>query len=212
MDLLQDYLKYSLALFAILDPLSAVPIFLSLTGEYSKQEKNATLRTTFLTIFFVLIVSSIVGLKILDVFSTNLNAFRIAGGLVLMQVAFGLLNAESTSQRHTDEEHQEALSKSTIGAVPLGIPLISGPGAITSVILKSEEMVTWQGKAVVYMAILTVSLISVLILKCSGFFGRLLGVTGINIVSRIMGLIVAAIAVQLIIGGINDIYPALKNV
>ncbi|OPZ76504.1 MAG: hypothetical protein BWY78_01347 [Alphaproteobacteria bacterium ADurb.Bin438] len=211
MNLLNEFIKFSVALFAIMAPLSAIPLYLSLTSEYSKQEKNATIRTSFITMFLVLFISSILGTKILDIFSTNLNAFRIAGGLVLMHVAFGLINAKVASQRHTKEEHEEAISKSSIGAVPLAIPLIAGPGSITAVILKAEEMSGFVSKSVLTASIFAVCLSCCLILKSAGYIGRLLGHAGINIVSRIMGLIVAAVAVQLILGGFENMYPAMKG-
>ena len=192
-----DYLRMITGLLAIVDPITTVPLFLNFTENVQSQRKRIA-RTAGLAVCCILIVSTLIGSQILFVFNISLDGFRIAGGLLLLTIAFQMLEAKTTRLRHTPEEDKEALDSNSVGVVPLALPLLAGPGAISTVILFSH-----QSEAVAHKLILIV--ISVLIaLSVWGTYhlapqiSKRLSRTSMNIMSRVMGLILAAMAILLL--------------
>ncbi len=201
-----DYLHFSLALLAISGPQSAIPVFLSLTTGMGKKEKAGVARTAMVTVALVLIISAVCGAQILKIFGTSLDSFRIAGGILLMTIAFSMLKAQET--RHTEEETAEAANKDSIGTVPLGLPILAGPGSISAVVIATQTNPTPAYFAVVVCSILTVAGVAWMCLRMADRIGAFLGQTGINIMSRIFGMLVAAVAVQFIYNSLISMFPA----
>lgn len=197
------------SLFSVVDPFAALPIFLALTGSHSKESQQGTALRASLTCFAILGAFGLAGTFIFTFFSITLAAFKISGGVLLFAVGIEMMRAKQSETRSTKEERSEAESKEDVGIIPIGLPLLSGPGSIATVMVLVGKAKTMQGKAGVYIAIVAVSASAFLILRSASVVSRVLGRTGINVISRIMGLILAATAMQFIIDGIRDAFPKL---
>lgn len=210
MDAFGDYSRYVVAMLAILDPFSAIPIFLSLTEGQSALDKRRTARATVLTVFLVLAVAGLTGEWVLFILGTSLDAFRVGGGLVLLLMAVSMLQAEVGPMRHKPEEAREANGKEAIGVVPLGIPLLAGPGAISTTIIQVQRHPDSAAHLGVILACLAgVCLVIWLALRLAMPIGQRLGITGLNILNRLIGLIIAAVAVQIMAAGLKGLFPGL---
>lgn len=208
-----ELLRYSLlvfgSLFSIVDPFAAVPVFLGLLGDESRavQKRNA-LRAS-LTCLFVLGTFGLVGAVIFQFFGITLAAFKIAGGILLFGVGLEMMQAKHSKTRATPAEQVEAESKDDVGLMPLGLPLLAGPGSIATVMVFVGKAPDLPHRLAVVAAVVVVSLIAFLVLRSAGLVARFLGQTGINVIGRIMGLILAAISVQFVIEGVREAFPAV---
>jgi multiple antibiotic resistance protein len=193
------------SLLAIINPLSAAPMYLALTDGYTPEHQRRTLRSAMLTSFLVLVVFALLGGTIFQLFGITLNAFRIAGGLIFFGIGMDMLQARRSRVKSTEEEEKEAATKEEVGVTPLGIPMITGPGAITTVMVLMTQAHTTAAVGVVFGAIVVVLAICFAVLSAAprvvGFFGQ----TGLNVMTRIMGLLVAVIAVQFVVDGARPI-------
>ena len=197
------------SLFSIIDPFAAVPIFLGLLGERSREEqRSAALRAT-ITCLVVLVMFGSAGSLILHFFSITLPAFKIAGGVILFVVGFEMLRARQSTTRSTSEERTEAHAKEDVAIIPLGLPLLAGPGSIATMMVLAGKAVTLSHRIAVFVAALVVCVLSFSILRSATYFSRVLGKTGINVIGRVMGLILAATAVQFILDGAKEAFPRL---
>jgi len=193
------------SLLAIINPLSAAPMYLALTEGYTPEHRRRTLRSATLTAFLVLLVFALLGGTIFQLFGITLNAFRIAGGLIFFGIGMDMLQARRSRVKTTEEEEQEAATKEEVGITPLGIPMITRPGAITTVMVLMTQARTPAAVGVVFGAIVVVLAICFVVLSAAprvvGFFGQ----TGLNVMTRIMGLLVTVIAVQFVVDGARPI-------
>jgi len=195
------------SIFSIVDPFSAVPVFLGLAGADTKPHQTRIALRAALTCFLVLSVFGLAGGAIFRFFGITIPAFKIAGGILLFGVALEMMRAKHSTMRSTKEEQAEP--REDVGLIPLGLPLLSGPGAIAAVMVLAGNAPTAQGRLAVHIAVLGVSLLAFLILRSATFFSRLLGTTGINIIGRLMGLILAAMAIQFVLDGAHEAFPKL---
>lgn len=199
-------------LISIVDPFAAVPVFLALVGDQARDVQRRTARRAALTCFLLLSTFSAAGSIIFNFFGITLPAFKIAGGILLFGVGLEMMRAKPSPTRTTPEEQLEAASKEDVGLIPLGLPLLSGPGAIATVMVLSGKAPAWPEKAALGVAIVVTSLVAWLVLRSAGLVGRALGQTGINLIGRLMGLILGAMAVQFVIDGTRDAFPTLLGV
>lgn len=206
-----EYSRFVIALFAILTPFAAIPIFLSLTEGQSEKEKAHIARTAVLTIAILLISAAFLGDSILRIIGTSLHSFRVGGGLVLLLMALSMMNARVSSVQQTREEAEEAVQKHAIGVVPIGIPLLAGPGSISAVIIQMERSADWGHRAAVVACILFVCALVWVSLSLATPIGDRLGRTGLNILNRLFGLMLAAIAVEVIATGLRALFPGLAG-
>jgi multiple antibiotic resistance protein len=204
-----EYVRFTVGLFAILTPFAAIPIFLSLTDGQSRGSRLHTARVASLTVLTVLIVAALSGEVLLELLGTSLPAFQVGGGIVLLLMALSMLNAKVSAVQHTAEEANEAIARDEIGVVPLGIPLLAGPGSISSVIIQMQRSHTWVDKAITLGCVALVCLLLLIALQLATPIGNLLGKTGLNILNRLFGLLLAAIAVEIIANGLRALFPAL---
>lgn len=198
------------ALFFVVDPIGLVPIYVSLTDGYSRKRRRATAAKA--TILFVGIVSffAVAGSVIFRLMGVSLPAFKIAGGMLLMMTALEMLRGSENTYRTSDEEMGEATQKADVAVVPLAMPLLAGPGAIATVmVLTSRKAHVWD-VAVVILAVMLVGLATFLILDAAHWLDRILGMSGRLVLERIMGLILAAIAVQFVVDGLGEALPGLS--
>ena len=200
------------AVFAIVNPLGATTFFVTLTQGYSKPLKLRVIKKAVLAATFTLLVFAFVGNYIFFFFGTSIPAFRIAGGALLFSIGFTMIQGERPKSQLTPQDRQEALEKEVVGVVPLGIPMFAGPGAITTVmVLMAEASNPLDPIAVVVIvaAILVTMASSYIMLFNADRIFRRIGRMGAYALSRITGLILAAIAVQFVILGIQgaiDLY------
>ncbi len=197
------------SVFAIVDPFAAVPIYLALTAGRTPVDVASVARRASMTCMFVLLAFAGAGSLILQFFSITLPAFKIAGGVVLFVVGFEMLRAAPSRTRSTEEERAEAQTKEDVALVPLGLPLLAGPGAIATVMVLSTRAGDLAHRGVVALCVVLVSIITFLVLRSAGLVARALGQTGINLIGRVMGLILAATAAQFAIDGLREAFPKL---
>jgi multiple antibiotic resistance protein len=193
------------SLLAIINPLSATPMYLALTDGYTVEHRQRTIRSAILTAFAVLTVFALLGGTIFQIFGITIDAFRIAGGIIFFGIGMDMLQAKRSRVKTTEEEEEASMDKEEVGVTPLGIPMITGPGAITTVMVLMTQVETPLYVAAVFAAIVVVLAISYVVLATAprvvGFFGQ----TGLNVMTRIMGLLVTVIAVQFIVDGARPI-------
>ena len=197
------------SLFSIVDPFAALPIFLALAGGQPRPVQARTAFRASLTCFAVLTTFGLAGTFIFNFFSITIAAFKIAGGVLLFGVGLEMMRARHSETRSTSEEQAEAETKEDVGVIPLGLPLLSGPGAIATVMVLVGKSKTYAERTSVLVAVFAVSVITFLILRSAAYVARALGTTGINLIGRVMGLILAASAMQFVIDGIRDAFPRL---
>lgn len=201
--------KLLAGLVTVLNPLGAIPIFLSLTESRTPAEKAVAARTTALTVAAVLLISAFAGQQLLRFFGISLASFRVGGGILILFMAIAMLHAKRSGAKQSREESVEALSKTEIAVVPLGIPLLAGPGSISTVIVYRHEAAAWSEYLAVVGVIICVACLVFLVLRFATPLVAKLGKTGINVIVRVMGLVLAAIAVEFITTGLIDIFPIL---
>jgi len=199
-------LEYTLfaftSLFVIVDPIAIVPAFLSMTVRDTPQAQKRMALLASTVAAGVLIVFALAGKWIFQFLGITMAAFQIAGSILLMRIALDMLYANRARDRETDEEVNAGAEKDDIAITPLGIPMLAGPGAIsTSLILLSQAIGTTQHIAL-FVCILAVCLLSYVILRFAARTARLLSPLGLKLFTRIMGLLLAAVAVQFTINGL----------
>lgn len=197
------------ALFAIVDPVGVIPIFLLATRGYSLAQSRAAARLAAITVFVVLLLSAYGGQLILDFFGIRLAAFSVAGGLLLLLLALSMVQAHVSPQRQTADEAVEAEEKDAVGVVPLGVPLLAGPGAITHMIVASGAARGEVQQAALLIPVALVALSVWLSFRAAPAIEKRLGRTGIHVVTRLMGLIIAAISIEMIASGLGQLFPGL---
>jgi multiple antibiotic resistance protein len=197
------------SLFSIVDPFSVVPVFLALTGSQPHPVQARTALRASFTCFLVLTLFALAGGVIFSFFGITLPAFKIAGGFLLFGVALDMMRARRSATRGTTEEEHEAETKEEVGLIPLGIPLLSGPGAIATVMVLVGKAHDLPTRATLFGIVAIVSLLAFLTLRSASLVARVLGQTGVNIIGRVMGLILSAVATQFVIDGLYGAFPGL---
>ena len=208
-------LKPLVTLLAIVNPLACVPFFIHYTQNFSRHQRQHTIVIASFSAFVVIAVSALLGLQILDFFGISLASFQVGGGLLLMTSALSMLNAQPADARSNADELQEAETKSALGAsiavVPLTIPLLTGPATMSTVVIYADkahgavQLLSLVGYGVV------IGLATALCFALAQPIARVLGKTGINIMTRLMGLILTALAVELITEGLHKLFPVLAR-
>jgi multiple antibiotic resistance protein len=197
-------------LTAVLDPFLAVPMFLALTTTQSSRERVVLVRAVAITVFGVLSVSALLGDSILALMGASLAAFRVGGGLVLLLMALAMLNAQAGGVRQSEEEAAELESGEVRGLVPLAIPLLAGPGAISTTIIAAEKGAGIAHNGAILAVIAAVSLMTWLVLRAANAIGERMSRTALNIATRLLGLLLAAFAVQTMAEGLRELFPGLS--
>jgi multiple antibiotic resistance protein len=205
---LSAYARFLVTLIAVLDPFLAVPIYLALAAHHSAARRRALVRLVSLTVFAVLAAAALVGEQLLAFIGASLPAFRVGGGLVLLLMALAMLNAEAGGVRQTRAEAREASSGEVTGAVPLAVPLLAGPGAISTTIIAAQPG-GLAHLAAVLGCIAIACAATWLVLRLAQPIGARLGTTGLNIATRLLGLLLAALAVETMAEGLRQLFPGL---
>ncbi|HQU14862.1 MAG: amino acid transporter [Chromatiales bacterium 21-64-14] len=200
------------ALIAILNPVGAVPVFMSVTASQSAAERTRTARVVAQSVAVVLLISAFFGEPILAFFSISMAAFRVGAGLLILLMAIAMLHARAFGVRQTPEELEEGVQKEAVAVVPLGIPLLAGPGAISTVILHAQRAHGALELGLLSGVILLTALLTYVVLRLADPVARRMGVAGINIATRVSGLLLAAIAVEILAAGLLQLFPGLAGV
>jgi len=207
------------SLFAVIDPLGAIPFYSGLTSHMDNKQKRTTLLRALAVAFGVLIVFILAGHQVLEMFGITLDAFRIAGGIIFFGIGLDMLQSKPRRWRtgirkayaadqiaHDEEEEEEEIDDPSI--TPLGIPLMAGPGSITTVMVLTPQAPTDFGPALVIAAVFAILALTGAILMGADVVLKKLGQTGLKIIEKLMGLLVTVIAVQLVIDGLM---PVIKT-
>ena len=206
---LQAGLQFSLvaltSIFFIVDPLATVPTFLAMTAHDSPAKRRRQAKEAAWTCFGVLSAFALAGSLIFKLFGITLPALKIAGGLLLFIVAIEMLEARRSGTNEVEEERREGMEKEDIGVAPLGVPMLAGPGAISTAMVLMGQSGRWWQAIPVFGAIAITALSSYYILAGAERVRVRLGETGIRVLMRLMGLVLAAVAVQFVINGLTDL-------
>jgi multiple antibiotic resistance protein len=195
------------SIFFLVDPFAAIPSFLAITQSVDAGRRKRMARKAALTCFIVLTSFALAGQLIFRMFGITLPAFEIAGGLILLLIGLDMLEAKRSPTQEAHGDTEEAAAKEDAGIVPLGIPMLAGPGAISSVMVLVGTVPSlwhWEMGAVLA-AIAVTALLSYWILAGAGHVRRVMGETGIRILVRIMGLLLVALAMQFFVNGLTDL-------
>jgi multiple antibiotic resistance protein len=203
------YVRFSVlalsSIFFLVDPFAALPTFLAVTAGSDARRRQRMARKASLTAWIFLSAFALAGQYIFRMFGITLPAFEIAGGVILLLIGLDMLEARRSPTQETSGDAEEAASKEDAGIVPLGIPMLAGPGAIASVmVLVGQAQSYWQMVAILASIFIT-AVICYFVLGNSDKVARALGETGIRILVRIMGLLLVALAVQYFVNGMADL-------
>lgn len=202
------YLAFIVSVFAVMNPMVAIPVYLSVVEGMTREQRRGIPRKTAFSAFVVMVTAFFLGETILWIFSVSVPALRIAGGLLLASMAWSMLQARTSRTRQTSEEKEEAPERGSVAIVPLAIPVTAGPGAISLMIIAATYPNPIEGKIAIILAVLLVCLVLWAFLGMAERVQAMLGTTGMNVVTRIMGLIMLAVAMEFLTGGLSEKFPA----
>jgi len=205
---LGDYLRFVVTLTAVVDPFLAIPFFLTFAASHGEEARKRLARTVALTVFGVLAAAAFVGEALLELIGASLPAFRVGGGLVLLLMSLAMLNAQAGGVRQSKAEAAELEEGELQGVVPLAIPLLAGPGAISTAIIAAEGGHAVH-QVVLVLCVAIVCVVVWLALRAAPRVAARMGTTGMNIATRILGLLLAAMAVQTMAVGLKALFPGL---
>ena len=206
-----EYVKIFVALLAVINPLGAIPIFITLTPNEDMESRQKIARTSSLSATLILLVALFAGEWMLAFFGISVSSFRVGGGILILLMAVSMLHAQLSPTVQTKEEAEESDSKQDIAIVPFSTPLLAGPGAMSTVVLEAHKGSSPGHYAIIGLAIILIGVCIWTALHLAPLISQRLGKTGINVFTRIMGLILAAIAVEFIANGLKGLFPALAG-
>jgi multiple antibiotic resistance protein len=206
-----EYIKLVTGLLSIVDPVGAIPVFVSLTAHRTSQERQRIALMCAIAVATTLLIAHLGGNFWLKFFGISIPSFQIAGGIVLMLMGLSMVKVSHDRSRNTPEEQAESIDKESIAVVPLAIPLLSGPGAITTVIVNHNLHSSWNYDLLAGCVIATVALAVLLCLLMAEKIADLLGTTGMNVITRVLGLIILSLAVEFIAKGLMAFFPILTT-
>jgi multiple antibiotic resistance protein len=205
-----DSIKLAVSLLSILNPIGVIPIFLALTESFSVDKVHKIATSCALTVVITLGISLLMGQGLLDFFGISIASFTIGGGILIFTMALQMISAQQTDSKMSKEE-EEGLVPGEIGIVPLAIPLLSGPGTISTTIIYSSKLPTtihWIGAIA---TIIFAGFLVKFVFHYARRIGSKLGTIGLNVMTRVMGLILLAISIEMIFGGIRSMLPGLQG-
>ncbi|TWO68240.1 NAAT family transporter [Caenimonas sedimenti] len=208
--------KPLITLLAIVNPLAIVPFFIHYTQGFGREQRKRTILVASFSAFLVIAASAVLGIRILEFFGISLASFQVGGGMLLLTSALNMLNANPAEAKPNTHEMQDGAEKAAMGAsiavVPLTIPLLTGPATMSTVVIYAERAATVLQLAVLVGYGVVIGLVTALCFSLAGPIARVLGKTGINVLTRLMGLILAALAVEVMAEGLGKLFPVLGRV
>ncbi|MCL1144518.1 YchE family NAAT transporter [Shewanella sp. 10N.261.52.F9] len=201
------YVKFFLGLIAIINPFGLLPVFVSLTSHQTEAERNHTGKVANFAVVVILLVTIFAGQHILNMFSISLSAFRIAGGTLIAIIAMSMLQGKLGEVKRNKEEDREASGMESVAVVPLALPLMAGPGAISSVIVSAAEHNSFENLIGMSITVILFGLLSFTLFRMAPIIFKILGNTGINVITRLMGLLMLSIGIEVIAAGVKGFFP-----
>lgn len=208
-----DLLKPLIALLAIVNPIGVVPFFIHFTQAFSPEQRRHTIRVSSMTAFAVIAISGLAGLSIIEFFGISIASFQVGGGMLLLVSSLNMLNAQPAETRPNDVDQGQAKADagSSIAVVPLTVPLLTGPATISTMVIYAEKTRTFWEHAVLVGYGVVIGVATFVAFSAAGRIAKVLGQTGINVMTRLMGLILAAMAVELLADGLVKLFPVLAS-
>jgi len=213
--MIREWLSFSVlsfsAIFFVVDPMGVIPIFIAMTRDDAPEKRRDMARRASIAAFFILTTFALAGTLIFKVFGVTLGAFKVAGGVLLLLTAVEMLQAQKGRTRVSPEEELEGTEKEDVAIFPLAIPLLAGPGSIATVttLMGKAGRVAFAVPVILSIAITCAA--SYAMLLAAERIQRLMGVTGLSVMNRVIGLIIGAIGVQFIFDGLRDTFPGLTG-
>ncbi|CAG9931591.1 YchE family NAAT transporter [Candidatus Nitrotoga arctica] len=204
-----EYTKIFISLFAILDPIGIIPVIILFTSGMTAPKRAKVGRVASLAVCAILLVALLIGQPLLAFFGISISSFRVAGGILLMLMAFKMLNGNLYTSIEADNDGAEGETSSIHAIVPLSIPLLAGPGSISAVILEAHKAHGIEHYLIMSLEIMLLSVTVWLAFLIAPWVAQRLGKIGIDVFTRLMGLVLAAISVEFIAGGIRGLFPTL---
>ena len=202
-------LKPLITLLAIVNPLAIVPFFIHYTQDFNQAQRKHTIWMASFSTFVVIATCALLGLNILTFFGISLASFQVGGGLLLLTAALSMLNAQPAEAKTNEEELNIAAARASIAVVPLTIPLLTGPASMSTVVIYAAKATTfWQLATLVGYGVV-IAVATFICFSLANPIARFLGKTGINVMTRLMGLILAALAVEVMSDGLIKLFPIL---
>lgn len=206
-------LKPLVTLLAIVNPLAIVPFFIHYTQGFSTAQRRRTIVTASFSAFLVIATSALLGLQILEFFSISLASFQVGGGMLLLISSMNMLNAQPAEAKPNTHELEDGAAKAAMGAsiavVPLTIPLLTGPATMSTVVIYAEKAQNFLQLSLLVGYGVVIGLATAVCFSLAHPIARVLGKTGINVMTRLMGLILAALAIEVMTGGLLKLFPIL---
>ena len=207
--------KPLITLLAVVNPLACVPFYIHFTQGFNRAQRQRTILVSSFTTFVVIAASALLGLQILEFFGISLASFQVGGGMLLLTSAMSMLNAQPAEARANADEVQDAEARALVGAsiavVPLAIPLLTGPATMSTVVIYAEKAKTLLQLGTLVGYGVVIALATALCFSMAGPIARVMGKTGINVMTRLMGLILAALAVEVMADGLHKLFPVLAQ-
>ncbi len=203
--------KPLITLLAIVNPLAIVPFFIHYTQDFTPEQRRRTIWISSFSAFAVIAISALLGLQLLAFFRISLASFQVGGGMLLLTSALAMINAQPAEAKSNAEEMQDAAARASIAVVPLTIPLLTGPATMSTVVIYADKAqnLLQLGTLVGYGVVVAAA--TALCFSLAEPIARVLGKTGINVMTRLMGLILAALAVEVMSDGLTKLFPALAG-
>ena len=201
-----DFLLLSItSLLALINPIGIIPTYIGIISSYSPEDQKEITYKAILCAFIVLMTFSIMGTLIFSFFNITIDAFKIVGGILFLRIGLDMVESKVSRTKSTPQEEKEASTKEEVAYSPLGVPLIAGPGAITSVMILSNQVSNSMEKTLFILSIIICMILTYIALIMGSRLSKKIGTTGIRIIQRLMGIILMVIAVQFIIDGLTPI-------
>jgi len=204
-------LKPLVTLLAIVNPLAIVPFFIHYTQGFSRKQRQRTVWVAAFSSFAVIATCALIGLQILGFFGISLASFQVGGGLLLLTAALSMLNAQPAEAKVTQGEVDDASARASIAVVPLTIPLLTGPATMSTVVIYADQAATLLQHAALVGYGVVIAVATAVCFTLAEPIARFFGQTGINVMTRLMGLILAALAVEVMANGLTQLFPALAG-
>ena len=208
-----DILKPLIALLAIVNPIGVLPFFIQFTQGFRPEQRRRTIHVAAISAFVVIAVSALAGLRIIEFFGISLASFQVGGAMLLLMSALQMLNAQPAESRTSDlaEGSDKVDAGDSIAIVPLTIPLLTGPATISTMVIYAEKTKHWWQLAVLVGYGVVIGVAVWLAFSLAGRIARVIGTTGINVMTRLMGLLLAALAVEVMSDGLTKLFPVLAS-
>lgn len=206
-----EIIKFAIALIVITNAFGAIPIFLGMTGDDTNRERKSIAIRAGIYVAIIFIVGIVLGGEILNIFGISVEAFRVAGGIIIFMLGISMLNSKQSPIKHTRQEQKYAEVKEDVAIVPLALPIIAGPGTISTLIVYSNNHSSFLDKGIMIGVSLLVAVGITILLLFAAKVGKYLGVSGIKIATRVMGMLLSALAIEMIHTGLIGLFPILRG-